>query len=86
MELGDIFAGKRGRALKKKPATRIGNAMFLGTKAGEERLPGLQGFLCQKFSNGKRFGSRDANNADAAAARRSRNGGYRILIKGVAVG
>ena len=60
--------------------------MVLGKKARQERLPGFHSFLCQKLGYGERFWPRDADNADTTASRRGGNGGYRILIKGVAVG
>ena len=67
-------------------ATRIDNATVLGKKTGEKRVPGFYGFLCQKLGYGKRFWPGDADNADATAPRRGRNGGYRVVIKGAAVG
>ena len=72
--------------MKKKRYTRINNAIVLGKKTGEERLPGFYGFLCQKLGYGKCFRPGDADNADATAPRRGRDGGYRVVIKGAAVG
>ena len=86
MELDDIFSGERGWALKKKRQTRIENAIVLGKKMSEERLPGVHSFMCQKLGNGKRLWPGHANNADATAPGRGRNGGYGVLIKRETVG
>jgi hypothetical protein len=72
--------------MEKKRETRIDNATVFGKKTGEERLPGFYGFSCQKLGYAKCFWPRDADNADATAPRRGRNGGYRVVIKGAAVG
>ena len=72
--------------MKKKRYACIENAIVLGKKTGEERLSGAHGFMCQKLGNVKRLWARHANNADAAAPGRGRDGGYGVLIKRETVG
>ena len=67
--------------MKKKRYACIENSIVLGKEMGEERLSGSHGFMCQKLGNVKRLWARHANNTDATAPGRGRDGGYGVLIK-----
>ena len=71
---------------EKKALDHIDNAFVLVKKTGEERLSGVHGFMCQQLGNGERLRPGHANNADATAPGRGRNGGYGVLIKRETVG